>query len=870
LFRWRRSQLEQDLIDELELHRSLAQAAYERAGVASEAAFMLSARRMGSRESAREECRELWSFTMIENALQDLRYAARLCRRSAGFTAVAVLSLAIGIGGNAAIFSLVDCLLLRPLPYQEPERLVRITGIFPRAAVRAFQDESRTMTVAAATAPFDDNLSGFGQPMRVSVSAVSANAARVLGVSPALGRSFDRGEDAPGRDGVVILSDTLWRTHFGANPAIVGRIAALSGKNREVVGVMPPGFSFPLAGTQAWIPLRLDSSNFLEYWGAPFVPLYGRLQPGVGVQQAADDVHALVEKFRPTFPYPMARDFNAGSTAVRLQEDVVGQIRGKLVLLLAAVATVLLIACVNLASLLLSRSAARRQEIALRVALGAGRARIVRQLLAESALLSCGGAIAGLALGASALSIFKAVLPASTPGLAEVAIDWRITAVVMTLGLLTGLAFGITPALAASRVDFTASAKTVGRGSADVFWTRMRGGLVSAEIALTVVLVVGAALLIRSLYALAETPPGFGADGILTVRVSPNESACMPRPACIALFDRLQAEARGLPGVAEVELSSSVPLDGTLPTLPVDVEGHPKSVDHPAPLFWAGAVSPGYTRLMRIPLLAGRELSEADGVESEPVILVSASTARRYWPGESAIGKHVKSTGEGRWRTVVGVVGDVRQFQLGQGLPEFVLGAMYMPYAQAVRDGGQIPVTLSLLVKASAASVRVSQRLRQVVQDQVADAPVSSVRSLDEIARGSVSDFRSTICVFACFAAVALALAAIGVYGILSYWVAQRRYEIGLRAALGATRSAILRMIFGEASLLAAGGVVVGLLAALALARLLGGLLHGIAPNDPLTFAVVAAFVYSVALGAALLPARRAAAIDPARSLRAD
>ncbi|MGB9456718.1 MAG: ABC transporter permease [Bryobacteraceae bacterium] len=870
VFRWRRVELDRDLAEEIEFHRALHQTANRRAGLLPQAALELSHRQMGNLTLASEECRDMWSFMRLERFLQDLRYAARMFARTPGFTAIAVLSLAVGIGGNAAMFSLVDALLVRPLPYPHPDRLIRITGIYPRAAVSAFEQQSRTMDIAAASVGTDFNLTGQGEATRIFGTAVSANLFSVLAAPPARGRTFRAGEDAPGRDGPVILSYSFWKTRFGGDPSALGRVIALDGIHRQIVGIMPAGFSYPSSRVQLWVPMRLDPSNFLEYWGGEFVPLVARLRPGATVQQARSEIHAVVERFRKTFPYPMARDWNADATAIPLQQDLVGDIRGKLIILLASVGLVLLIACVNVASLLLSRATARRKEIALRVALGASRLRIIRQLMTESVLLALVGGGLGILLGMSVLSIFKSVLPSSTPGLAQAGIDWQVAGAIAALALATGLAFGFAPALSASQVDLSSSIKAGSQRSTGTVWTRLRSWLIASEVAFTVVLVVSSGLLIRSLYSLSEANPGFEPARILTVRISPDQSACTKRPACIALYGGLLERADKVPGVEDAAIANTVPLDGELPTLAVDVEGHPKSADFPAPMFWAGAVSPDYLRMLRIPLLSGRRFTEADGEKSAPVVLISAATSRRFWPGENPIGKHVKSTGESQWRTVVGVVGDVRQFRLSQGLPNWVAGAMYMPYAQAVREDGQIPAAMTLLVRASAAGEGLVTRIRQLAVDQDPEAPVGQVQPLEQVVSASIADFRSTIRVFISFAAAAILLAAIGIYGLVSYWVTQRTYEIGLRVAIGATRQRIVSMILAQGLRVALYGIGAGLIAALALTRFLASLLYGVQASDPLTFLAVTALVLGVAITATAFPAWRAARIDPVQSLRVE
>jgi predicted permease len=610
--------------------------------------------------------------------------------------------------------------------------------------------------------------------------------------------------------------------------------------------------------------MRLDPSDFLGFWGSGYVPLIARQKPTAAAASARAELRDLAAQFLKTYPYTMPRNYNLDATTIPLQQDLVGAVRGKLIVLLVSVGVVLLIACTNVASLLLSRATARRKEIALRTALGAGRLRIVRQLLTESLLLALVGGGLGIALGAGALAVFKSVLPPSIPGLAQADIDRTVASAMAALALLTGLAFGIAPALSASQVDLAAAMRTGSQRSAGAVWTRLRTWLIGAQVALTVVLVVSAGLLIRSLYTLAESRPGFVPDGILTVRISPNQSFCAQRASCVALYDRLLARASEIPGA----IAGTLPLDGDQPTLAVDVEGHPKSADFPSPLFWGGAVSPGYIRMMQIPLLAGRDLMPADGPQAPPVVLISAATAKHFWPGQSPIGKHIKTTGESQWRTVVGVVGDVRQFRLGAGFPDFIPGAMYMPYAQAAREDGSIPAAMTLMVKGR--SERAARDLRSLAQDQDPNIPVGPVVALDDVVTGSISDFRATIRVFLSFAGAAILLAAIGVYGLVSYWVSQRTFEIGVRVAIGATRRRIVAMILAQGLRVALCGAAAGLMAALAATRFLGSLLFGVTATDPLTFAAVAVLVVSVAAAATALPAWRASRIDPTRSLRAE
>jgi putative ABC transport system permease protein len=566
----------------------------------------------------------------------------------------------------------------------------------------------------------------------------------------------------------------------------------------------------------------------------------------------------------------MARDWNATSTPVPLQDDLVGDIRGKLIILLASVGIVLLIGCANVASLLLSRATTRRKEMALRAALGAGRARIVRQLITESALLAFAGAAAGLVLGVSVLSIFKSVLPGITPGLAQIAIDLRIAGAVVGLALIAGVAFGLAPALSASRVDLNETIKTGSPRSMSGSWALFRKCIIGGEVALTMMLAVSAGLLLKSLYLLSQTNPGFLAGAAVTARISVDPSSCARREACVALYDRLIGRVDALGGVESVAVANALPLDGSLPTIPVEIEGHPKTVEHPAPVFAYSAVTDQYFRMLRIPLLAGRYFTRADGANAAGVAIISGSTARRYWPGESAIGKHIKPSAWEHWSTIIGVVGDVRQYRAGQALPDWVPGSIYLPYAQAgTLDGRAIP-SMTLIVDTQSDTAQFRNALREVAEAEALNAPIGQVRRLDEIVSEASGDFRSIMRVFLSFAVMAMVLAAIGIYGLMSYWVRQRTYEIGLRVAMGASRPRIAWMIFGQGLGVATYGIVAGVAGASLATRFLASLLFGVAPTDVATFVSAAALIAGVASLAVSLPAWRATRIDPIRTLRAD
>jgi predicted permease len=827
---------------------------------------------MGNMTLAKEQSRDTWSFLAMEHLWQDIRYAIRMFSKSAGFTVFAILSLAIGIGGNAAVFSLVNSLLLQPLPYPQPDRLLRITEVYPKAGFALFRERSRTMDVATASPGSEFNLIGGGETIRVLGSSVSNNLFSVLDVSPMRGRTFEPGEERPGQDQVVLLSYQLWETKFGSDPQIVSRMISLNGVDRRVVGVMPPRFNFPSSRIQLWVPARLDPSIMEDYWGGEYTPLFARLRPRMSRTQAQREIQPLVSELRKLFPFPMPRDWNTQATVMPLHQDMVDDARNTLLVLLAAVALVLLIACANVASLMLSRATVRRKEIALRAVLGAGRARILRQMLTESVLLSILGGVVGVLFGISALSVFKSVLPPETPGLAEASVNLNVLGCIAALAVATGLAFGIFPAIVANQPDLSDSIRTGSQRSTAHIWTRVRAGLIASELALTVVLVVAAGLLIKTLYVLSRVDPGFRAEHILTIRISPNQSLCNNRLACVALYNNLLERARGISGVSDAAIANTIPMDGkyVVSSIPVDVEGHPKTADFPAPMFWAGAISPNYYDIMRIPLLAGRRFTLADGASSSPVVMINAACAKTFWPGENAIGKHIKPVWDNDWRTVIGVVADVHQFDLTNRAPQWIKGAIYMPYAQSVQGDRQLPAAMNLLVETSSDSLRVGAEVRNLAIAQNPNVPVGEVQTMESVISSSVANNRATTSVFTIFAAAAIILAVVGIYGLVSYTVSQRFYEIGVRVAIGATKAKIVVMIAKQSIGVAAFGIGAGLVAAALLTRFLNSLLYGVRVTDTLTFIGVAVLLMLAVAAASSVPAWRASQIDPVKSLRTD
>lgn len=802
---------------------------------------------------------------------QDLRYALRMLTKNPGFSAVAILTLALGIGCNSAVFSLVNSVLLRPLQYSQPERLVRVTGFYPKGAVAAMQRMSRSLEVASYTADSEFNISGRGEAIRVAGSAVSANFFAVLGSEATMGRALRSGDDQPGRDSVVVLSHTLWRNKFDSDPAIVGRVVNINGQSREVLGVMPAHFAFVAGKPQLWIPLHFDSSNMGEMWGAGYMPMIARLGDGVAIPAAREELHSLVSGVLPLFPFPMAKEWNADAKVLPLQDDLVGDVRGKLFLLLSAVGLVLLVAAANVSGLMLTRAAARKKEIALRTALGAAPVRLMRQFLTESVVISIAGGVLGVFCAYGTLALLKVLLPPDTPRLDEVAMDWRVLVFMGLLVFFVGFASGLAPALTGSRINLATAIRTSGQKATGVSGARLRNIFIAAEVALAVVLVIGAGLLAKSLWLLLQVSPGFQTQNTTTMRVTPDPSLCKERAACVALYDNLLERAQALPGVTQVALINALPLSGERPAVPAEMEDHPiDPMQNLSPLLWAGAVTPDYFSAMRIAVLQGRTFTAEDSATTSQVVLVSAATARRYWPGQAAVGKHVKIAWDHEWRTVVGVVGDVRMENLSKEVPDGVTGTLYMPYAQSVGLDRQLPTSMTVVLRSFASAPQIGAAVRGLINQMNPNIPVGVVQTMNHVVSESVAPARSMMWLFAGFAGLALLLALVGVYGVVSFATSQRTYEMGVRVALGATRMKIMSLVLGQSVRLVSIGLGIGVVSALLAGRTLSAFLYGVNPGDPLTIFAVCVLLLCTALLAGYLPAHRASRIDPVTALRVD
>ncbi|HMJ21012.1 MAG TPA: ABC transporter permease, partial [Terriglobales bacterium] len=590
---------------------------------------------------------------MMETLLQDIHYGLRILWKSPAFTCVAVLTLALGIGANTAIFSVVDGILLAPLPFSNPDQLVSVSGTYPRGGFAAMRQQVRTLDVAAYTEGHEFNLTGIGEPSRLAGTLVSAEFFSVLGARPELGRTFYPGEDAAGQDNFVILSHALWQERFGSDKSVIGRPIEIEGVGRQILGVMPGDFRFPSAKTQVWLPLHMDPANVNRYWASNFMPVIGRLRPDATLQQAHAEIRTFQSHVGKLFPWKMPEDWNANIGVVQLKNSMVADVRTRLLMLLGAVAMILLIACGNVANLLLSRSAAREKEIGIRSALGAGRNRIARQLLTESVLLATLGGVCGLIFASAGLSLLKFALPAGTPRLMDVQMNWAVLAFTAGLIVLAGLIFGLAPALQSSRPRLGELLKA-GRGARLSVSQRLRSLLAVSEVGLATMLVIVAGLLIRSFWALSHVDPGFQPGHIVTARITPNESFCSDVVRCLAFYRSVLEQTQAAPGVSGAALVNTLPLGGRVAVRTLAFDG---LIPPPAKtLFWLNVVTPDYFRVMGIPVREGIGFTRADESGNSPVVVVTEETAQRFWPGQSAVGKHIRFPQEMQWRPVVGVI----------------------------------------------------------------------------------------------------------------------------------------------------------------------------------------------------------------------
>jgi putative ABC transport system permease protein len=891
LFFFRRNQFDRDLEDELRFHEEMkAHALADADGMSGDEARAAARRRVGNPLRLREQAREPWTFATVETFAQDVRHAFRLLRRDPAFTVTALATLALGIGLNTAIFSVAYGVLWRPLPYPNPDRLVIVssaqqtgTGVktfstWAPVSYEALRPRVTTLDHLAAYSSIEAQLTGRGEPLQVRALDVSPNFFATLHVTPARGRAFLTDAAAPDDDRTAIISDRLWRTSLGADPAIIGQSIIVDGLPRTVVGVLPPDFSFKpviprlgaLPETDIFLPNRWPGDT----GKSAFLFLLGRMKPGVTRERAEAELTALVSDslivpagaLAPAGAFlPNARTL---ARAVGLQEYGTASVRMLLLILLAAVSFVLLIACVNVANLQMARLTARRGELSMRMALGAGRRRIVRQLLTEAIVLSLLGASLGAMLAKIAIDVTLPIVPPfALPRVGGIVIDVRVMAFCLGLSLVSTLLIGLLPALRVGGAAFGEGlALHAGetRTTGDRQGERLRTLLVAAQIAMTLVLLIGAGLLMHSFVRLTSVSPGFessGSDGVVqTVRVTLPER----------LYDkpeRIQAFARGvldriqyLPGVKSASLINSAPFGMMFIQGDFDIEGQPK------PTLYAGTpkIDAGYFTTMGIPLLAGREFTARDTADAPKVAIVSERIVRECFPGGSseALGRRVRLDDRGEWLTVVGVVADIRQRGLDQGVQPMI----YAPFQQD-RSGFLRFVSF---VARTATPASVVEGIRAEIRRAAPDLPIVGTLTMDEAVAASVAQPRFRMLLLVLFAVAATLIATCGIYGLMAYAVTQRRREIGVRMALGAERRDVLRLVLTRALRIVVTGVIVGLAGAVGVTRVLQRFLFGVTPTDPIAFTIVTLLLMAVGLMAAWLPARRATRIDPCAALRAE
>jgi predicted permease len=863
--RWKR---EKELEEEVRSHLEMAARERVERGDSAKEAERAAHREFGNAGLVKEVTRDMWGWRWLEEFVEDARYGLRRMRKAPGFTAIAVLTLALGIGANTAIFSLVNGILLASLPYPNPEKLVSIIGAYPKGAFVAMREQMQTMDVGGYVEGYELNLTGFGEPVRLTGTSVSAELFSILGARAELGRTFYPGEDNPGQDNFVILTHALWEQRFGGEASILGRSIELGGVSRQVIGVMPSEFRFPSTKTQVWIPLHNDPRNTVSFWAGDFMPGIGRLRTGSTIQQAQTEIRMFQSHVGTLFPWPMPASWNANASVVPLQNGMVADVRARLLILLGAVGLVLLIACSNVANLTLSRAATREKEISIRSALGAGRQRITRQLLTESVLQALFGGLLGLAFASEGLALLKTVLPADTPRLTEAHMDWHVLAFTGALATMTGLVFGLAPALQSSGAVLTKSLNSGGRGTSASVSQRLRSGLVVAEVGFAVLLVIAAGLMIRSFWAISHVNPGFRPEHILTARITPNQSFCNDAKRCLTFYRSVQEQVQGFPGTSGAALVNTLPLGGRVSKRSLDVEGYDVPAGEDVPLFWLNVVSPEYFRVMGIPFLAGRTFRDSD-ISGAPVAIVTDETARRFWPKQNAIGKHIRLLDDKDWRTIVGVIPDVRAYDLQRNAPDWIGGTAYVPYnSTATLEDRRIPTEMTIAIRTASDDSQMATMLRNTVAALNQEVPVSEVKTMRAVISEVVSTPASTTALMVVFAVLALVLGTIGIYGVLSFLVSNRSREIGIRMALGAQRGDVLRSVMGEGAKLSLAGIALGMAGAFALMRILSGELYGVGTTDPLTFFSVAILVAAVALAACYVPARRAMRVDPMVALR--
>jgi predicted permease len=807
---------------------------------------------------------------------QDIRYALRQLNRSKGFAAVAILTLALGIGANTAIFSVIDSILLEPLPFPHQDRLMQLSAgtdyyNYPKGWIREYQRRAHTFAgISGYSLNVEYNVTGGGTTGRAFGSTVNANLFDTLGVRPALGRFFALGEETLGQDRVIVLSNGFWKAQFGGDPNIVGRTMTLDGVNRQIIGVAPAQIRFPDFETQFWIPIAFNPGNKFDPWAPMDYEAIGRLRDGVTPNRAQAELRSFHREMLAMFPWRMPDSWASDVTVSPLLKSIVGDVRPRLLLLSGAVGLVLLIACANVANLMLARAAARQREMSVRSALGADTGRLIRQMLTESAVLAGISGALGVLLAAMSLNALKLVLPPDTPRLANLGLHGGVFLFAAGVSIVTGILAGLVPAFQAGKRDVQGALRS---NAGNVFGNarrfRVSQFLVVGQIALAVVVITAAGVMLRSLYRLANTDPGFHAEQTVTAQISLDRNACTQKGSCLAFFDTLLTRAQGLPGVEAAALVDALPMTGYDSWYVFDAEDHPRDPRQLALQGSSRTVSPSYFELMGIRLLRGRWLSHDDESGASRAVLVNETEANQLWPGRDPIGKHLANVGDQELSPAV----------MDMKIASIVVGVVSGTHHERLdKDSGwetYLPVTprtekpvMNILLRSRVGSAPLAASLRDLVLQLNPAAPVTKVRTLRSVITSSTAAPRSLTLLLSAFGALAILVGGIGVYSLISYTVSWRTREIGLRLALGANRLQIAELVLKQSLTLAVLGSTLGIAGAVAVTRLMGRFLFETSPLDPLTYSLVPLLFVVLALVASWPPARRAAAVDPMVALR--
>ncbi|HEX7696526.1 MAG TPA: ABC transporter permease [Candidatus Acidoferrum sp.] len=882
-----RRRLYDDLSEEIHEHLEEKIGELVASGMPRKEAAAAARREFGNVTLMEEDSRRVWRWPSIEDFFMDVRYGVRMLRKNPGFTAVAVLTLALGIGANTAVFGVVNAVLLRPLPFKQPSRLMMLfEGIpklgFPKMGFSApdlavFERAQKSFESIGVYQNKYFNISGDKEPERLMSARISSSVFPMLGAEPMLGRTFTIGEDAPGQN-VVILSYGLWQRRFGADPGIIGRNLELNRQPYTVIGVMPKAFNFPLRGPQGsepaelWVPMAFTATE-LEGWGTNYMnAVLARLRPGLAFEQASAEAASLSRSIGSNYPPELTKAFQGAELKVGMNsyhEEVVKSVRTLLLILMAAVVLVLLIACANVATLLISRAASRQKEVALRTTLGATRVRLLRQMLTESLLLALIGGSLGLAFAFWVKTLLLSLVPESVPLPRDIPIGGSVIVFVLAASFLTTVLFGLVPAFQVSAMALHGQLQETGRsGTPGRLRLRLQSFFVTVEFALALVLLIGSGLLIRSFAKLLETNPGFRPDHVLTLNIPIPSERYTQATKVRQFYERLLDRAGNIPGVRAVGLTSDLPLNGC-GTIAIQIEGGRNAGgETPQAICQTWQVG-NFFQTLGIPLRRGRSFTLEDRIDAQPVAIVSETAGRQFWPGQDPIGKRIRWGVYTPWQTVVGIVGDVNDGPLGQPVQLHV----YRPYLQMAdlffedsRFGEVRSMNLALLSQTDPASL--TSAVIGQIHSLDPDLAVAHIRTMAQVISSSVAGPRFNTLLLGVFAGVALFLAAIGIYGVMAYAITQQTHEIGIRLALGAQPRNVLQLVLRRGMRLAGVGAAFGVAAALALTRLMAGLLYDVSANDPLTFSCVVILLLAIALLACYVPARRAMRVDPMVALR--